>query len=79
MDVRKQKLDEGSDIQQQSISSNINKVEHDAEEAGVLDDTNEVSEDLKVANGEDDDHFFRESSSDVEEEEYKEETDESEF
>jgi hypothetical protein len=79
MDVRKQKLDEGSDIQQQSISSNINNVEHDAEEAGVLDDTNEVSEDLKVANGEDDDHFFRESSSDVEEEEYKEETDESEF
>lgn len=89
-DARKQKLDQvrqpeehkDSDIQQQISSSNIDKVEHDAEQ-----DTSEMSEDLEVANieesekaaADDDDHFFRESSSDVEEEEYKEETDESEF
>ena len=72
-DARQQKLDqvrqpeehEASDIQQQRSSSNVDKVENDAEG-------------LEVAAA-DDDHFFRESSSDVEEEEYKEETDESEF
>lgn len=74
MDAREQTLEEvrqpeeheASDIQQQRSSSNGDKVENDAE-------------DLEVAAADDDDHLIRESRSDVEEEEYKEETDESEF
>ncbi|XP_059449427.1 uncharacterized protein LOC132180570 [Corylus avellana] len=73
MDAREQTLEEvrqpeehvASDIQQQRSSSNVDEVENDAE-------------DLEVAAADDDDHLIRESRSDVEEE-YKEETDESEF
>lgn len=81
---RKQKLDkvresseehEASGIQQDTSSGNINEVEKDTEQTSI-DETTEVTEDLEDGNvqeseiGEDD-------LEDVEEEEYKEDTDES--
>ncbi|GMY10043.1 glutamic acid-rich protein-like [Fagus crenata] len=76
---------EANGIQKNTSSSNINKVEEDAEQASI-DDTNKVPEDLEVSNiqesekeeADGDGDNFKESNSDLEEE-YIEETEESEF
>ncbi|KAL0001859.1 hypothetical protein SO802_015640 [Lithocarpus litseifolius] len=84
LDDRKQKLDkvresseehEASGIQQDTSSGNINEVEKDTEQTSI-DETTEVPEDLEDGNVKESEKG-EDSLEDVEEEEYKDDTDES--
>ncbi|XP_042971848.1 uncharacterized protein LOC122303924 [Carya illinoinensis] len=93
-DARKQKLEEGrraeeheaSGIQQQTSSGDISEVDDNAEQVIRVGNTNTMPEELEDANVQEsqmvtaDGDFFKESKSNAEgEDQYKEETDDSEF